>query len=562
MKVLVTEAIGERGLAILSESGEVDVRLGLNGPALCEAIADYHVLVVRSGTQVTADVIACAANLKIIGRCGVGVDNIDVEAATRRGILVVNSPSGNTLAAAEHTISLMFALARHIPEAAASMRAGNWDRKSFVGTELHDKTLGVVGFGKIGIEVARRALGLDMNVLAYDPQINAQRARNLGVEVCEQLDELLARSDFVTFHLPLNRHTKGLLNAERIERLKPTARVINCARGGIIDETALAAALRRGRLAGAAIDVWEHEPPFGSHPVSPLLTDCPRLLPTPHLGASTTEAQENVAIDVAQQVQVAWRGEPVQGAVNLPQLEAEEHRRLKPYLDLGEQLGRFLAQLSKGDRILRIEITYLGRLQHEPTAPLARAVLRGLLDTYIDDRAINYVNVPSVVDEQGIVVDEVRSSETTTYAAVLRVRLTTSLFSHVAEGACFGDDPRVIALDGYSFNIVPYGHLLVWWNEDHPGVIGKVGTLLGDAKVNIAGMQLGRDAFGGKAVSIVSIDGAADDTLLAKVKTIPGMVDVRRVDFGNGGAVAPPVPPVPVETTIEVEAPSETPPEG
>lgn len=547
MKVLVTEAIGEQGLGILRSAFEVDIRLGLNGAALCEAIKDYAVLVVRSGTQVTADVLACADQLKIVGRCGVGVDNIDVDAATRRGVLVVNSPSGNTLAAAEQTIALLFALARHLPDAVASMRAGKWDRKSYVGTELHDKVLGVVGFGKIGIEVARRAQGLDMQVLAFDPQINHQRARNLGIEVVEDFDELLGRVDFLTFHLPLNKHTRGLLNAERIELMKPTARVINCARGGIVDEAALAAALKAGRLAGAAIDVWEHEPPFGEH-LSPLVDpEVPHLIGTPHLGASTREAQENVATDVAQQVLQAWRGEPVMGAVNLPQLEAEEHRRLKPFLTLGEQLGRFLAQLSAGDKIEDVTITYLGRLQHEPTAPLARGVLRGLLDAYIDDRAINYVNVPSVVAEQGIVVNEIRSSEPSSYAAMLRVALTTGKGRHVAEGACFGEDPRVISLDGYSFNIVPYGHLLVWWNHDHPGVIGRVGTLLGDAGVNIAGMQLGRDNFGGKAVSIVSIDGNVDDALVARILAIPGMVEVRRVDFGNGDFVAPPVLPVPVD---------------
>ena len=544
MKVLVTEAIGERGLEILSQAGQVDVRLGLNGPALAEVIHEYSVLVVRSATQVTADIIACADNLKIVGRCGVGVDNIDVDAATRRGILVVNSPAGNTLAAAEHTISLLFSLARHIPDAVASMRAGRWDRKTFVGTELHDKVLGVVGFGKIGIEVARRALGLDMKVLAFDPQMNTQRAQAVGVEVVTDLDELCRQVDFITFHLPLNKYTKGLLSAERIELMKPTARVINCARGGIVDEAALAEALGRGRLAGAAIDVWEHEPPFDKNPRSPLM-DAPRVIPTPHLGASTAEAQENVATDVAQQVQTALRGEPVHGAVNLPQLEAEEHRRLKPYMALAEQLGRFLAQLSEGDKITGIEITYLGRLQHEPTAPLSRAVLRGLLDTFIDDRTINYVNVPSVVAEQGIQVAEVRSAEATTYPAVLRVALTTNQYKHVAEGACFGSDPRVVSLDGHNFNIMPYGHLLVWWNLDHPGVIGKVGTLLGDHEVNIAGMQLGRDAWGGNAISIVSIDGAVSDELLAHIKGIPGMVDVRRVDFGNGDHLAMPLPMVP-----------------
>ncbi len=544
MKLLVTEAIGDVGLDMLREVGEVDVRLGLNGPALVEAIADYQVLVVRSATRVTADVLSAGAGLKIVGRCGVGVDNIDVEAATRQGILVVNSPAGNTLAAAEHTIALLFSLARRIPDAVASMRADTWDRKTFVGAELHDKVLGIVGFGKIGLEVARRALGLEMKVLAYDPQMNDQKAASVGVEVAADYEDLLRRADFVTFHLPLNRFTRGMLAAAQIELMKPTACVINVARGGIVDEAALAEALHAGRLAGAAIDVWEYEPPFGRNPRSPLL-DAPGLIPTPHLGASTSEAQENVATDVAQQVKIALRGEPVHGAVNLPQLEAEEHRRLKPYLSLSEQLGRFLAQLSEGDKISGVEITYLGRLQHEPTAPLTRGVLRGLLATFVDDRTINYVNVPMVVAEMGIDVAEVRSSEPTIYPAVMRVALTTNRYRHVAEGASFGADPRVVSLDGYQFNIVPYGHLLVWWNLDHPGVIGRVGTLLGDSGTNIAGMQLGRDNWGGNAISIVAVDGHIDDELLAKIKQIPGMVDVRRVDFGTGDHLALPVPPVP-----------------
>ncbi|NUQ00335.1 MAG: phosphoglycerate dehydrogenase [Armatimonadetes bacterium] len=531
MKVLVTEAISDNGLEILRQAAPVDVRLGLKGDELVAAIKDYSVLVVRSATRVTAEVIEAADRLRIIGRCGVGVDNIDVPAATRRGVLVLNSPYGNTQAAAEHTISLMFALARNIPDAVAAMRAGQWERNQFVGTELHDKVLGVIGFGKIGSEVTRRAQGLGMDVVVFDPLLNRERARNMNVEVVE-LEELFGRADFISFHVPLNRHTHHLLNAERIELLKPTARIINCARGGVIDEAALAEALHRGRVAGAALDVWEHEPPFGEHR-SPLL-DAPHVIPTPHLGASTAEAQENVAVDVARQVLEAWRGEPVQGAVNLPALEAEEHRRLKPYLTLAEELGVFLAQLSAGGRLDRVEISYLGRLHDAPTAPLTRAVLRGLLRTFHGDDTINYINVPSVVEERGIQVSESRSMESSTYHSVLRVRVSGEGVEHVADGSCFGADPRFVALDGYPFNIVPEGHLLVWWNTDQPGVIGKVGTLLGDAGVNIAGMQLGRDAIGGRAVSIVEIDSGLEQPLIDAILAIPGMLDVRTVDFSNG----------------------------
>ncbi|MCC7495016.1 MAG: phosphoglycerate dehydrogenase [Fimbriimonadaceae bacterium] len=532
MKVLVTEAISEQGLEILRQAAPVDVQLGLNGAELAAAIDDYSVLVVRSATKVTEEVIAAAKRLKIIGRCGVGVDNIDVAAATRHGVLVLNSPFGNTDAAAEHTVSLLFALARNIAAAAQSVAEGRWERGKFVGVELHDKVLGVVGFGKIGSGVARRAQGLAMRVLVFDPLLNVERARLMNVESVE-LDDLLRRCDFLTFHCPLNRHTHHLLNAERLKLLKPTARIVNCARGGVIDEAALADALREGRVAGAAIDVFEHEPPFGE-PRSPLL-GAPNLIGTPHLGASTAEAQENVAIDVARQVLDAWRGEPVQGAVNLPALEAEEHRRLKPYLHLAEQLGVLQAHLARG-RLERVEVSYLGALHDAPAAPLTRAVLRGLLRTFHGDSTINYVNVPSVVEDSGIQVSETRSMESATYHSVLRVGVRAGGHQHVADGSCFGSDPRIVALDGYGYNILPEGHLLVWYNTDQPGVIGKVGTLLGDAGVNIAGMQLGRDAFGGRAVSIVVIDAPIDQALIDRIRAIPGMLDVRVVDFGNGGA--------------------------
>ncbi len=544
MKVLVTESISEAGLAILRQAGPVDVRVGLNGPELVAAIGEYSVLVVRSATKVTAEVIEAAKRLRIIGRCGVGVDNIDVEAATRQGVLVLNSPYGNTEAAAEHAISLMFALARNIPAADHTMREGKWERSKLVGTELHDKVLGVIGFGKIGSGVARRAQGLAMQVLVFDPLLNRERAALMKVESVT-LEDLLQRADFVTFHCPLNRHTHHLLNAERIALMKPEARVVNCARGGVIDEAALAAALTAGRLAGAAVDVFEHEPPFGEHR-SPLL-DAPRMVLTPHLGASTTEAQENVALDVARQVTEAWRGEPVLGAVNLPALEAEEHRRLKPYLVLAEQLGVFLAQLAAGTRIERVDISYLGKIHDAPTAPLTRAALRGLLRTFHGDETINTVNVPTVVENLGIQVSETRSMESPTYHSVLRVAITCEDVTRVAEGSCFGHDPRVVALDGYPFNIVPVGHLLVWWNTDRPGVIGRVGTLLGDAGINIAGMQLGRNEKDGRAVSIVEVDTTVDTPLLDRIRAIDGMLDARMVDFSEEAAPSTSLP-VPVTT--------------
>lgn len=531
MKVLVTEKISERGVAILQSVAEVNVEVGLSPEQLLAVVKDYSVLIVRSATQVTSEVIAAAPQLKIIGRCGVGVDNIDVEAATQRGVLVINSPFGNTIAAAEHTISMMMALARNIPQACQSLQAGKWERSQFLGTELKDKVLGIVGLGKIGSEVARRAQGLEMQVICFDPQVNVERARHLDVEIVSY-EELLERADFVSFHVPLNKHTKDLLNTARIGAMKPTARVINCARGGVINEADLAQALREGKLAGAAIDVWAVEPPLGENR-SPLL-DAPRVIATPHLGASTAEAQENVAVDVARQVLAAWRGEPVQGAVNLPHLELEEHRRLKPYFLLAEHLGRFLAQLSGGGRIDKLEVGYYGTIHTEPTAPITRALLRGLLATYHGTDTINYVNVSSVAEGMGIQTYETVSPESPNYHALVRVTLTTEHGTHIADGCCFGEDPRVVALDGYPFNIVPQGQLLVWWNTDQPGIIGKVGTLLGDCEVNIAGMQLGRDAVGGRAVSIVEVDAPVAHEILDRIAGIPGMLAVRAVDFGNG----------------------------
>jgi len=541
MKVLVTEAISDAGIAILEQAAPVDVRVGLNGAELVAAIAAYSVLIVRSATQVTAEVIAAGERLRIIGRCGVGVDNIDVPAATRKGVLVVNSPFGNTEAAAEHTIALLCSMSRNIAAAAPTMGDERWERGKFVGSELHDKLLGIVGFGKIGSEVARRAQGLGMQVAAFDPLLNPERAANMNVRPMD-LAELLAEADFVSFHVPLNDHTRNLLNAERIATMKCGARVINCSRGGVVNEADLADALRARKLAGAAIDVWEHEPPF--EPRSPLL-DAPNVLPTPHLGASTTEAQENVAVDVARQVLEAWRGAPVQGAVNLPAVEAEEHRKLKPYMDLGEQLGELLAQLSAGSRIKRVEISYLGELHEAPAAPLTRAVLRGLLRPFLGDDTINYVNVPSVVEQRGIQVSETRSLESETYHSVLRVRVIRDDGEHVADGSCFGSDPRIVGLDGHPFNIMPVGHLLVWWNTDQPGVIGQVGTLLGELAINIAGMQLGRDAEGGRAISIVDVDAKVPLADLERIRRIRGMIDVRAVSFkqtaglGNRQALPP-----------------------
>ncbi|MFI5274703.1 MAG: phosphoglycerate dehydrogenase, partial [Ktedonobacterales bacterium] len=517
-RVLVADPIAAEGIAVLRAVADVDECPGLSPERLAAAVADYDALVVRSEARVTAAVIAAGTRLRVIARAGVGVDNIDVEAATRRGVAVINSPTGNIAAAAEHAIALLFALARHIPAANASLRDGRWERSRFVGTEIRGKTLGIVGLGKVGIEVARRAGegGLGMRLLAADPYAAPDTARTLGVELLS-LDELLPQVDFLTVHTALTAGTRGLIGATELARLKTGARIINCARGGVVDEPALLTALDAGQVGGAALDVFTAEPPAADSPAGALIAH-PRVVATPHLGASTEEAQVNVALDVAEQVAEVLRGGAARSAVNAPMILPETLRQLQPWLALVETLGRLYMQLHPGP-LSRAELTVSGEIALADTRPLAAALVKGLLEP-VSDAHVNLINAPLLAREWGLEIVETRSPGSEQYANLVSLRVGASdaaephqLVATIAWGAA-----RVVRVDHYSTDFEPRGHILFCRNLDRPGMIGRVGGILGDAGVNISRMDVGPVAAtdaaegervsGGEALMILSVEGA------------------------------------------------------
>lgn len=525
-RILVSDPISEEGLQKLIESPEVelDIRPGLDRETLISIIGQYDALLVRSQTKVTADIIAAGKKLKAIGRAGVGVDNIDVEAATRHGVVVVNAPDGNTISTAEHTFAMLMALARHIPQACASIKSGKWDRKSFVGVELRGKTLGIVGLGRIGTEVAKRAMAFGMRVLAYDPFLTRERANQLGVETAS-VDELCARADFITVHTPLTKETRHLIGPAQFAKMKPGVRVLNCARGGIIDEKALLEALERGIVAGAALDVFEEEPPKDN----PLLA-LDQVIATPHLGASTVEAQINVAIDVGEEILNILQGRPFKNAVNLPSLPADVLRAVQPYLTLGEKLGQLVSQLTEG-RLSGIEIVYGGNVSEREVSPITRTILKGILAYHHGDE-VNYVNAPFVAEELGIKVVETKAGKHRVFNDWIGVTLTTESGTHSGAGTLFnGLGPRIVQIDGYSVDVPPEGKFLITRHIDQPGIIGHVGTILGGAGVNIAAMQVGRREIGGQAVMVLAVDKPVDADILAKIERVPGILEVRDVQL-------------------------------
>ncbi|MGB7563701.1 MAG: phosphoglycerate dehydrogenase [Prochlorococcaceae cyanobacterium] len=524
-KVLVSDPIDQTGIDILSQVAEVDVRTGLSPEQLKAIIGDYDALMIRSGTQVTAEIIEAADRLRIIGRAGVGVDNVDVPAATRRGVIVVNSPEGNTIAAAEQALALMLALSRHVPQAHASTIAGGWDRKTYVGNELYKKKLGVVGLGKIGSHVARVAKALGMEVLAYDPFITAERAQQIQVRLLP-LPELFAESDYITLHLPRTPDTENLVNAELLRTMKPTARLVNCARGGIVDEAALADAVKTGVIAGAALDVYAKEPLEAD---SPLRSVGERLILTPHLGASTEEAQENVAIDVAEQIRDVLLGQPARSAVNIPGLNAEVMERLKPHLQLAETLGQLISQLS-GGQISELEVRLQGAFASHPSQPLVIAALKGLLSTALGD-SINYVNAALEAKERGIHVLEVKDEASRDFAGgSLQLSARGANGQHTVTGAVFADgDLRITTIDEFPVNVAPSDHMLFTRHRDVPGIIGKLGSVLGEHNVNIASMQVGRRVVRGDALMVLCLDDPIPPSLLATVIAIDGIQDAHPV---------------------------------
>jgi D-3-phosphoglycerate dehydrogenase len=527
-RVLVSDTLSEEGLAALQAHPEVEVIVNtdLTPEQLLAEVAEADALLVRSATRVTAEVIGAGRKLAVIGRAGVGVDNIDVDAATRRGIVVCNSPEGNTVAAAEHTWALLLALARRIPSADASMKAGEWKRSAFMGVELFGKTLGVVGLGKIGSEVAQRAKPFGMDVLGYDPFISAERAARIGVTLVD-LPELFARSDFVTFHLPLTRDTRHLLNADTIQQLRPEARVINCSRGGIVDEQAVAEAVRAGRIAGAAFDVFEAEPPQDS----PLLLLRDVVL-TPHLGASTAEAQVKVAVDVAQQVLDVLAGRPARSAVNVIPVSPEVIRTLEPYMALAERLGKLQGQLLRGP-VASVELIYAGRLADEDTRLLTRSFLKGLLGPVLDI-PVNIVNAGLVAESRGLRLTESSSRDTMDYVSLITSRVSADGEERAIAGTLFGrSEPRVVRMDQYLVDFSPSGFMLVAIHIDKPGMIGRVGTLLGEHHINIAGMNVGRGqpGPGGRSVMVLALDNPVPADVMDDIRRIDGIESVELVEL-------------------------------
>ena len=515
-KVLVADPISQRGLDEIATRGELEVvvKTGLPEQSLIELIPEFSALVVRSQTKVTAAVLAAAKKLKIVGRAGVGVDNVDIEAATRRGIIVMNTPGGNTISTAEHAFSLLVSIARAVPQADASVKAGKWDRKKYEGVELYNKTLGILGMGRIGTEIARRAIAFGMRVLAYDPYLSGSKARSLQVELVEQIDELLPLCDFVTLHMPLTDETRHILDARRLALCKPGVRIVNCARGGLIDETALRDALATRHVAAAALDVFEVEPP----PADFSLRGLDNVVFTPHLGASTAEAQENVGIEIAQAIRAALLDGEIRNAVNMPSIDAKTAAIVKPYLTLGDKLGRFAAQLAP-NRNDRIVITYGGKAVELPADDaITRSILTGFLK-HTGGEEVNSVNVRSVAAARGIAVEEIKSTEQTDFNEWLHVAVWSGNTYVSIGGTFFGarNQPRIVRVNSNPVEATPSGVILLLENHDVPGIVGRIGTILGAHNVNIASMSLSRNEVGGRALTLLNLDSAPGGELLSKL---------------------------------------------
>jgi D-3-phosphoglycerate dehydrogenase len=525
MKILVTDPLAPEGLDVFksAEGFEVDVRIGLNADQLKKICSAYDGWVIRSGTKITDELIEAATNLKVIGRAGVGYENIDADAATKRGIVVMNTPGGNNVTTGEHTIALMMALARHIPEAVASLKSGKWERNRFVGVELCNKTIGVIGLGNVGRIVAERAAALRMKVIGYDPFIAAENIARMGVEA-GTLDDILRKSDFITVHVPLTPETQGLINTAAFAKMKRGVRIINCARGGIVDEHDLALAIKSGKVAGAALDVYVDEPPAPDHPLLRL----DQVVSTPHLGASTDEAQLNVAIAVAEQMVDFLTKGIVRYAVNVPSISPELLAVLRPYLTLGEKLGSLHTQIG-GMLPNEVQIEYRGDVAQYNVAILTVAVLKGLLSPVLES-AVNYVNAPVVAKERGIKIVESKSEEAGDFASSIILRAKNGKESLEIEGAMFGaQHPRIVRVNHFYLGAVPEGYILVLQNTDVPGVVGAVGTILGNNGINIAGMELGRSEKGGNAISFTHVDEPVSKKALDELRALPQIVSATLV---------------------------------
>ncbi|MEE2664038.1 MAG: phosphoglycerate dehydrogenase [Myxococcota bacterium] len=524
-KVLVTDPLASQGLAVLEAAPGIEiVDLPDASPAqLLAEICDAHALVIRGGTKVTSDVLDAASELRVIGRAGIGVDNVDVAAATARGIVVVNTPEGNNITTAEHTIALLVSLARHIPQATASMKEGRWEKKSFQGLELYNRTLGVAGIGNIGRIVSQRARGLGMKVIAFDPHVSREAAARFDIELVG-FDELIARSDVITVHVPKTAETTGLLDRAAFARCKPGLLVINAARGGIIDEVALLDALEAGQVAGAGLDVFVDEPPAADHP----LVVHPRVICTPHLGASTEQAQVNVSVAVAEQVRDYLTEGALRNAVNVPSISPELLSEVRPYLVLAEKIGRFQGQLSAGP-IEQIDVEYAGDVADLDVAPITIAALKGVLESATD--RVNMVNAPVIAQDRGIKVVESKASRPLDFASAITVRVVGSVDRLIAGAVFHGGQPRIVRIDDFMMEAIPDGPTLLLLNQDQPGVVGTVGTILGEEGINISRMQLALVRERNEAAMLVNVDQSPQEAVLERLRAIPFMISAQLVEL-------------------------------
>ncbi len=526
-RVLITDPLDDEGLRILdaAEGLEVEVKSGLAPDALKAIIGDYNGLVVRSATKVTADLLEAASGLEVIGRAGIGVDNVDVDAASRHGVIVMNTPEGSAVTTAEHAIAMLLSLARRIPQATASMKAGKWDKKRFMGTEMAGKTLGIIGIGNIGAIVADRARGLKMSVVACDPYMSAEVAQQKGITLVS-LEDLFARADFISIHTPLTKDTKHMLDAAAFGKMKRGVLLVNAARGGIIHEGDLLKALDQGQVGGAALDVWEKEPP-GENP----LLGRDEVICTPHLGASTGEAQVNVSVAVARQLVEFFGTGTIKNAVNVPSLTREMLARLQPYLVLAERLGRFLAQTFEGG-VEEFHVEYCGELaETDALTPVTSAGLKGLLAPILGEK-VNVVNAPFLARERGMHIVESRTSESRDFASLIRMRVSGKSGQRLVCGTNFGrSNPRIVRIDNFYLEAHAGGHILMMHNQDKPGVVGAVGTLLGNNAINIARMQLGLDTPKREAVALIQVDEPVPDEVLRKFAALPNIISVKQIEL-------------------------------
>ncbi len=525
MKVLVSDKLSDAGIKKLTHADgiQVDVKTGLSPSELKEIIGEYDGIIIRSATHLTEDILEAARNLKVIGRAGIGLDNVDIPAATRKGIVVMNTPQGNNIAAAEHTISMMLAMARKIPQATASLKSGKWEKNRFMGVQVFHKILGIIGIGNIGGIVADRALGLKMRVIAYDPFISEEKAKEMGVELVSDLNDLFSRADFITVHTPLIKETRNLINRDTFGKMKDGVMIINCARGGIINERDLYDAIVSGKVAGAALDVFEVEPAKDNP-----LFDLDQVIVTPHLGASTREAQRNVASAIADQVIAFLLNRTIQNAVNVPAVSPEVLERIGPYLDLAENLGGFLAQVCTF-RIEEVDIEFHGEMFEKDTEPIVLATLKGLLAPVMGDD-VNFVNAKVMAQQRRIKVRETKVEDTGDYTTLIVLRIKGQGREESLWGTLFGKkEPRIVRYNDFIIEAIPKGEIILVENYDRPGVIGNIGMTLGKKGINIATMQFGRDKMGGQAISLLHLDAPLNDEIINELLTLPNLISVKPI---------------------------------